>query len=143
MKTIENYSSVASRPSIAAAKTKMSGGAPPAVRPGAQVPTVPGDAPAGDVAPEMPKDKWEALELLVSRGARAIEEERKIALIIERRCNIMRRLADGLKRRDDSLVMPTLEDWLKTEVNLADLLVDYAPVQLEREKTLKLIKAQI
>ena len=39
--------------------------------------------------------------------------------------------------------MPTLEDWLKTEVNLADLLVDYAPVQLEREKTLKLIKAQI
>ena len=129
MKSLENYSSIALTPSIATAKTKMT--------------AMPPLGAEADDAPKMPKDKWEALELLVNRGVRAIEEERKISLVMERRANIMRRLADCLEIRDDVLTMPTLQEWLKTEVNLADLLVDYAPIQLEREKTLQLIKAQI
>ena len=134
MKTIER-STIATLPTIA----MMGFFTAPAAAVPEQQPSSP--APEQPVSPEIPQDKWEALAFLVSRGRLAIELESKIALVFEKRAGYMRRLSDGLKRKDDAMVSPTVEKWLKSEVELADLLVDYSPVQLERERILAHLKA--
>ena len=101
-------------------------------------PAVPaaGAEPATPPVP-LPTDKWEAVSFLAQRAEQAVTIEREIALLVDRRFTLMRRLIDSAKRKDETLAQTTATDWMKSEMKLAELWAQYQPFVVERQQTLK------
>lgn len=106
---------------------------------GAAAPDAGAPEPAEPAPPPvpLPTDKWEAVSFLAQRAEQAVTIEREIALLVDRRFTLMRRLIDSAKRKDETLAQTTATDWMKSEMKLAELWAQYQPFVVERQQTLK------
>jgi hypothetical protein len=84
-------------------------------------------------------DKWGAIEQFAGRVDGVLAIEREVALVLERRQTLGRRLVDASKRRDEAQAAESTEAWIRTEVQMDGLMKRYEAFSTERRTTLKLL----